>query len=277
MGVSVRFMTTATGRSPGDHVCWPFHGMEGLVAAAREYVREGLEREERVAFCRLSPVGSRVGLVADVADVGLPPSADVPVLTPLAIDPDWRPSQNPVDALGPMTDAALADGFTGLRVLTDATDLARDPEARGQWVRSEHLLDRYSVDHPLTVLCAYDVETVGPDAVATLACVHARTGGKPCSFLLHARRGGGLALTGEVDRSSAVALYQAVVRIAAGRPGPVVLDLSEHDFIDHTGLVALHRAARALGTPVHLVGASRLTALLVDAFALTGVRVLEES
>jgi ABC-type transporter Mla MlaB component len=251
--------------------------MEGLAAAAREYVREGLEREERVAFCRLSPLGSRVALVSDVAQVGVPPTADVPVLTPLATDPDWRPSRDPVTTLGPMTDAALADGYTGLRLFTDATDLARDPEARGHWLRSEHLIDRYSVDHPLTVLCAYDVEAVGPEAVAKLACVHALTGGRPCSFLLHARRGGGLALTGEVDRSSAVALYQAVVRIAAGRAGPVVLDLSEHDFIDHTGLVALHRAARALGKPVHLVGASRLTTLLVDAFALTGVRVLEES
>ena len=271
-------MATATGLSPGDHVCWPFHGMDGFVADAREYVTEGLDREERVAFCKLGPTGARQGLLTDVADVGLPPSADVPVLRPLTTDPDWRPWRDPVDALGPMTDAALAEGYTGLRVLADATDLARDLDAHDEWVRSEHLIDRYSVDHPLTLLCGYDVDDVGAQPVAKVACVHARTGGKPCSFLLHATgRADALALTGEVDRDSAVALYQAVIGIGGGRSGPLVLDLTEQDFIDHTGLVALHRAARALGTQVHLVSASPLTALLVDAFALTGVSVLEEA
>lgn len=273
----MRFKTTATGRSLGDHVCWPFHSMAGFVTDARPYVLEGLRRRERVTFCQLGPNGIRFAEVSDVGQVGLPPSADVPVLTPLTSDPGWRPTGDPVDSLGPMTDAALADGFTGLRVLADATALARDPDAREQWIRAEHLIDRYSLDHPLTLLCGYDDEAVGPEVLATMACVHARTGGTPCSFLLRATGSeGGLALTGEVDRGSAAAFSHAFMRIAAGTPGPLIVDMTEHDFIDHTGLVALHRAARALGTRVYLVGVSPLTALLVDAFGLTGVSVVVE-
>jgi len=271
-------MATVTSRSPGDHLCWPFHGMDGLVAAAQEYVREGLHREERVTFCKLSPSGSRHAVLSDVGAVGLPPSADVPVLTALTTDPDWRPWHDPIESLGPMTDAALADGFTALRVITDATDLACDPDSREHWVHSEHLIDRYSLGRPLTVLCGYDVEQLGDGSVAELACVHALTGGTPSPFLLHALDGdGGVALTGEVDRTAAIALYHAILGIGAGISGPLVVDLSEQEFMDHTGLVALHRAAGVLGTRVQLVGASALTALLVDAFALSGVSVLEPS
>ena len=39
-----------TGRSAGDHVCWPFRDRGGLAAVARAFVAEGLERDERVAY-----------------------------------------------------------------------------------------------------------------------------------------------------------------------------------------------------------------------------------
>jgi hypothetical protein len=39
----------ATGRSAGDHVCWPFRDRGELAAVARAFVAEGLGRDERVA------------------------------------------------------------------------------------------------------------------------------------------------------------------------------------------------------------------------------------
>jgi ABC-type transporter Mla MlaB component len=271
-------MTTAMGRSAGDHVCWPFHGMDGLVATAREYAVEGLDRDERVAFLQLSPSGRRHAVVSDVGQLGVPPSAEVPLLTPLIADPDWRPWWDPVDSLRSMMDAAVADGHSGLRVFTDATEVARHPATREDWVHAEHLIDRYSPGQPLTVLCGYDAANLGEETVAEVACVHALTGGTPSPFLLHsAGVDGGLALAGEVDRGSATALYHAIIAIAPGTSHPVMLDVTEHEFIDHTGLVALHRAAGVLGTRMHVVGASSLTALLVDAFGLTRLSLLEAS
>ncbi len=252
--------------------------MDGLVATGREYAAEGLDRDERVTFLRLSPSGRRHAVVSDVGQLGLPPSADVPVLTPLIADSDWRPWWDPVDSLRLMMEAALADGHSGLRVFTDATEVARHPGTREDWVRAEHLIDRYSPGHPLTMLCGYDAEDLGEGAVAEVGCVHALTGGTPSPFLLHSAGGnGGLALAGEVDRDSAAALYHAIIAIAPGTYDPLVLDVTEQDFIDHTGLVALHRAAGVLGTRMHVVGASPLTALLVDAFGLTGLSLLEAS
>ncbi len=252
--------------------------MGDLVRAARDYVSEGLDRHERVVFCRLSPDGIRYGDVSDAADVRWGPMPDLPVTVPLTTDPDWRPSQDPVESLGPMVDAALDDGYTGLRVLTDATDLAHDPVSRAAWVRSEHLIDRYARDHALTILCSYDVEDLGDGPVAEVACVHALTGGTPSPFLLHATGGGGLGLAGEVDRASAPALGRALTQVAAAQvPTPRVLDLTELGFVDHSGLVAMHRAAAALGTRLHLVGASPLVTRLVDVLALDALDLGEVS
>jgi hypothetical protein len=274
--MSGRFLSTVTGRSLGDHVCWPFHGMDDLVVAARGYAVEGLDRHERVSFCKITPTGMQHAVIRESAEVGRPPDADVPVLTPLVAEPGWTPSTSPVATFGRMTQAALADGCTGLRVLTDASDVVRDEGSRPLWVRSEHLMDRHRLDQPLAIVCGYDADVVADEVLAEVACLHALTGGTPCSFSLRAGDGDGrLALSGEVDRAAAGELYHAVVDIAADIAHPVVLDLSEQPFVDHSALVALDRAARALGTTVHLMGASALTACLVDALPLRAVTVVE--
>jgi hypothetical protein len=43
-------VSSPTPRTPGDHLCWPFRHPDELSAAAREYVTEGLSRQERVAY-----------------------------------------------------------------------------------------------------------------------------------------------------------------------------------------------------------------------------------
>jgi len=215
-------------------------------------------------------------VIRGTAEIGRPPDAQVPVLIPLTTEPGWTPWTSPVATFGRMAQAALADGYTGLRMLTDASEVVRDEGSRPLWVRSEHQMDRHRLDHPLAVVCGYDTDVVNDEILAQVACLHALTGGVPCSFLLHAADGDGrLALSGEVDRFAAAELYHALVGIAPDTARPVVLDLSEQPFVDHSALVALDRAARALGTTVHLVGASPLTACLVEVLPLDGVTVLE--
>lgn len=273
--MSARLGTGVTGRSAGDHVCWPYHGMQDLVEAARGYVSEGLDRHERVSFCKISATGMQHAVIRDTAEVGRPADADLPVLTPLTTEPGWTPRTSPVPTFGRMARAAVADGYRGLRIFTDASDVVRDETSRPLWVRSEHQLDRHRADGPLALLCGYDAEVVGEEALAEVACLHESTGDAPSSFLVRADGDGGLALAGEVDRAGAGALYHAVVGIAPDLDHPIVLDLSEQHFIDHSALVALDRAARDVGTTVRLVGASPLTVSLVDALDLRGVLALE--
>jgi anti-anti-sigma regulatory factor len=251
--------------------------MDDLVSAARAYVREGLDRHEQVSFCRIDAEGFHHALISDVDEVGRPSDGELPVLAPFTHTVGWGAgSSSPIASFEWMLRAAVADGYVGLRVLTDATEVVRDLRTRPWWVRGEHLLDRYRLEHPLAVLCGYDADLVGDEVLAQVACFHALTGGTPSTFLLRATHpGGGLALSGEVDRASAAALYHAVIVIAADLAHPVVLDLSEQEFMDHSALVALNRAALALDTRIHLVGASALTGCLVDTLRLTRVVVRE--
>jgi anti-sigma B factor antagonist len=55
-----------------------------------------------------------------------------------------------------------------------------------------------------------------------------------------------LELSGELDAASAPALRERLAEVATRGAGPLVVDLSELDFIDSTGLSALLNAKRRL-------------------------------
>jgi hypothetical protein len=270
--MSQRFLTTVTGRSPGDHVCWPFHGLEEYVESARLYVAEGLDRHELVSFVKIGAGSLKHTLVSDVAQVGPAVDHRRPVLTPLTIPSGWTAATSATAHVEHMTRAAVAEGYTGLRLLTDVNDLVRGVDGRREWIRSEHLIDRYARVQPLTALCGYDVDDLGEDVVAEAARVHALTRGALSPFLLRAADAdGGLALSGQVDVTTADDLYRALMLIGPEIPARVTLDASELEFIDHRGLLALDRAAHALGVSMTLINTEPLTAWLVTTLELANV------
>ncbi|WP_250442571.1 MEDS domain-containing protein [Actinotalea sp. C106] len=268
-----RFLTTATGRSPGDHVCWWFRGLEEYAQTAREYIREGLDSRQLVAFTKVTPTGLEHTIVSDVAQVGRPADHGRLVLNDSQVPARRMSPTSAPSEFDRMTRAAVADGYTGLRVLTDVNDLVRTPDGLRQWIRTEHLIDRYAVDHPLTILCGYDVDDVGEQTVAEAARVHPLTRGALSPFLVRAAdTRGGLALVGEVDRASAANLWGALMAIGPEIPSRVTLDMSEVEFIDHSSLMAVDRAAHSLDVTVTLVGAKGLTEWLVHTLGLRHVR-----
>jgi hypothetical protein len=268
-----RFLTTATGRSPGDHVCWPFHGIEEYVEVAREYVAEGLDCDQSVAFVKVTPDRLEHTILSDVAQVGRPADDRRPVLNPLTVPSGWTSSTSAPSQFDRMTRAAVAEGYTGLRLLTDVSELVRGPEGRREWIRSEHLIDRYTVNHPLTALCGYDVDDLGEEIVAEAARVHPLTRGAVSPFLVRATdAGGGLALMGDIDITSTDDLYHALMLIGPEIPAHVTVNMSEVNFIDHSSLLALDRAARSLGITMTLEDAAPLTNWLVEKLQLRNAR-----
>ena len=270
--MSQRFLSAVTGRSPGDHACWPFHGPDEYVTTAHEYVTEGLDRRELVAYFKVGPDSLEHTVVHDVARVA--DLADVRrlALDPLPIPSGWTSATSATAHLDRIARAAVANGYAGLRLLTDVSDLVRAPDGRRQWIRSEHLIDRYSMSHPLTALCGYNVDELGEEIVAEAARVHALTRGVLSPFLLRAADAeGGLALSGEVDTTTAEDLYQAMMSIGPEIPAHVTIDLSELDFIDHRGLIALDRAARSFEVAATLIHTAPLIVWLVHALELTNV------
>ena len=69
------------------------------------------------------------------------------------------------------TEQALADGFGGLAMSADATELVGTPVQKDAFARCEFLVDGYMASHPLSALCGYGLE-LGNDTVAEFALLH---------------------------------------------------------------------------------------------------------
>jgi hypothetical protein len=159
---------------------------------------------------------------------------------------------SPVDALSQLTiysaatSAALVDGYTGLRVVGDATTLVLDPELWAAHAHWESVADRYMAKNPMAALCCYDRRALPDEILSDLACVH-RTSNGPASmapFRVFAGREG-MCLAGEVDSFSAANLKR-LLNAATPPKGDLVLELDELEFIDHHGLLAVSDHAHAL-------------------------------
>jgi anti-anti-sigma regulatory factor len=172
-----------------------------------------------------------------------------------------------------MTRRAVDEGWTGLRLLTDVTELVADADGRRQWMRAEHRLDRYTRGHPITVLCGYDADDLPEEVIADAAILHPLTRGTPSPFVLRVTDpDGSLALWGEVDAASADDLHRAITSIGPELPARVLVDVSELRFIDHTGLAACDAAAREVGVIMTLAGTSPLVRWIVGTLGLANVR-----
>ena len=244
------------------------------MAAAREYVTEGLSRQERVAYV------SEVDSTASCPDLCGIPGLDEHVergrLQLVRSDMVHRPDTSTVElpALETLTGEALAAGYRGLRVFADDTVRVQDPMWRVQQVRYEHQLDRFCCTHPLTVLCAYDAVALGNSAVAELVCVHALARGDLSPFQVRAAREADAALAGCVDVFCADQLERALRGIGlATAGGTVIIDATDLEFMDVRGLLTLDRYAAGSGATIVLRSAPAIVTRLLELVDMVAVRV----
>ena len=248
---------SASGLEADAHACWTFGENDEFAAAALEFFDDGLRGGQRLAYVgsepvaeqreRLDPLGDVGGLIDkgalqlfelnDLYQVGEPIDADAQVATYTAA-----------------LDAALSDGYTGLRVAAQVTDLVAEPHTRDAHVRWESVADRFISIHPISALCGYRRETVPEPLLSDLAAVHpaANTALNSVPFHLYGESGD-LALAGEVDLFSAEDLDR-VLELACQPGDDVSLDLRGLAFIDHHGLevLATHtRRLAAAGCSIH--------------------------
>jgi anti-anti-sigma regulatory factor len=265
-----------TGRSVGDHVCWPFRRRAELASVARAFVLEGLARRERVVY--VGP-GRPHELRRDLAGIpDLEERLDRGQLhvTDIGTLPASDPSTDPVDELidlAAMTRDSLDAGYTGLRVVADATLRLVDRRRRDRFVRYEHLVDRFCLNHPFTGLCALDATTVDEGLLAELGCVHSLTHGELSPFQLRAARHADAALAGSVDAFSVDHLIEALRHINV--PGPrrrAVLDATDLEFVDVRALRELDRYAAGTGATVVLRAPPPSLPRLVELLDLQAVR-----
>jgi DcmR-like sensory protein len=208
-------VTSPAGLGLHGHACWTYEDDVELECAAAEYLADGPRLGQKLLY-----VGPAERLHLAPPDIeAVPLSAFCELGRPT--DPDHL-----LHVYTAATDQALAEGFSGLRVAADVTDLAVDPACHCRW---ETVADRFMAEQPLSALCCYDRRRLAPEVLRDLCSVHPVVN-EPVPFRIYATADA-LHLEGEIDYFSSDALERVLPLTGAGK----VLDLSGAGFIDHHG------------------------------------------
>lgn len=259
-----------------DHTCWSFDDDRAFDRQAREFMSVGLCCGEQVWYVP----GPRSGGVARwLRNTATGRERSVRILDPESayptdgvIDPDGQTA-----AYMAATEEALAAGFTGLRVVADATALVRTTDRLDAFARYEYAIGRYMRIAPLRALCVFDRSVLGDEAVAELACLHPRGNAADVSFRLYAGSTPRTTiLSGELDAASADLFAGAMERagLRAVR-GEVAVHAEGLRYIDHHCLRVLNEYAERRGVTVVL--RTRLTTVPVMADLLGLARLRTEA
>jgi anti-anti-sigma factor len=248
------------GRS--SHICWSYRSDAEHRDFLVEFFNAGLAANERVMYLappdqilstlpELGAAGIDVGPLTERGALSID-DVDGAYLFEGALQPDVRLAGHAL-----LVGQALRDGFEGLRVCAEIAPLLGTDGVGEEWcgyeVRADLLISRL----PSIVVCACDLRQARPEVVSDLHAVHSLHTGAPTAdspFKLHAGRGG-LALSGEVDASSAERVGRWLSEALRDLPDPVI-DVEGLEFIDVAGMWALLDSAHAHPEGLRLQGTS---------------------
>ena len=161
------------------------------------------------------------------------------------------------------TEQALADGFRGLAVSADATELVRTPVQRDVFARCEFLVDRYMGSHPLSAMCGCGLE-LGNDTVIEFALLHTPRPSREAPLQVFGCADGAIGLAGGCDPVGVAALGRVLPRLRTADGRALVVDMAGVEYVDHRLLLTLDAYARGNGIAVSLRSAPPLAARLME-------------
>lgn len=235
-----------------DHLCGVHGDPWDYRPRLTEFFSEGLERGLRVAYVGSGNVEELREQLDSVGDTDAPLGGEA--IRVISFDEIYGVAAlvDPTEVIknyAAATQEALADGYRGLRISADVTDLVRAPEQQDAFARCEFLLERYSSRHPLSAMCEYRLEL--GDAVTQFACMHAAVPAGLTPFQVFACDDGAVGLLGEFDVASRTAFERAMQRI---QPAPddskLIFDMSAVRYMDHRALLTLDSFAEKCQVPV---------------------------
>lgn len=244
----------------GDHVCWAYDDPDTFVRAVPRYVAAGLARHQRVV-CYLSDtmldavrtrvVGEVSGASDAIASGALTFSRALDAyIHSRPFEPDER-----IEGYSQMADEAIADGYSALRILGEATEIVEDPSASDRWPAYELRADLLTWRKPVIGVCAYDTRRCGARSLSMLEAVHGLSLGEFARapiFHLGGGSEGELTISGEIDVHAAD-LIESMGSGAAGDVRSGILDVSGLRFIDVAGMRAIATIASSLASEGNVV------------------------
>ncbi|MDX6636201.1 MAG: hypothetical protein QOF06_2404 [Solirubrobacterales bacterium] len=242
-------INSGSGLGTDGHACWGFERPQEFVDATLEFFTDGLRSNQRLVYLGGEPVAEQRERLDPLGDVG--GMIDRGGLHLLELKDLYRLGE-PVDPVAQVqlftaaSEAARGDGFSGVRLATQSTEMVAEPCTWDAHLRLESRADQLATAFGFSALCGYQRDALPEDVLGDLAALHpaANTIAAATPFHLFGENGS-LVLSGEVDRFSTDALLRALDY--SHLPGvPTSLDLEALDFIDHYGLEALAVHARRL-------------------------------
>lgn len=232
------------------HIGWAYRDHDEFLCRAAEHLAIGLSLFQRPVYVgEGDPTANRAGLAA----AGLGADADAVDIKTVPEHFQFRASGDAVDApcmaarYAAATIAAIADGYSGLRVVIDVTPVVRTPEQREAQAALEFLGDRRISTLPVAALCGYNIAELG-DAAAGLLCLHPGAGPASVPFQLYSQPAhrNSIALSGNLDAASEALFATTLQRILPLLPHDTLeIDARELEFVGHRQLFLLDRYCAA--------------------------------
>jgi hypothetical protein len=250
-------VTHADVLEPHDHVAWYGDGSDDLYELAAAALAAGARRNEKLMFVSEAPDPERLSGVTALDQ--LLDSGQLELVATDDVYGDWGTfsAASQLATFEGVLAQALADGYTGIRVVADNTSFARgDDECFERWLSWEQVTDRFQAQSNVTGICYFEPGAMSPERQTDIASIHpvcsARTVEPPFSFFVD---GDAVSVTGTLDAWSAGQFTRILDTSPPGET--LVVDLSQADYVDHRALLALNAAASAT-RPVRIRHASGL-------------------
>ncbi|HEX2038503.1 MAG TPA: MEDS domain-containing protein [Acidimicrobiales bacterium] len=221
-------------RCRGSHVCWVVADPDDYTDLAEAILSDGVaDRRKPVAF---GPSGSdSLRVLADIVSAATDPRPAF--LGGGMLDPDTMFAM-----FREQTAVARSEGYEALCLVADMDWLLPALPSVDSIVAFELFLDRVIGELDATVVCAYRTASFDSEAIGGALSVHPVSLGDEPEFRLVAGDVETWRLSGEVDLAGA-AVFEAAFR-AAARDAPCVVDVSDLEFIDVSGLRTIASVAR---------------------------------
>ncbi|HTX85295.1 MAG TPA: MEDS domain-containing protein [Streptosporangiaceae bacterium] len=247
---------SAAGVDPFGHLCWAYRGKADWADHAVEFSADGIAAGQCIKLIGdastedlRSELAERVRSMAEgrAADRDLVEVRDLTDYHRFGSD-GIIDTDATIAAHHAVLESALAAGYAGIRFAVEETAIARTAAQRDAAVRMEFRGGRAASSLPAGSMCGYDVDELGADAVAELACVHPfiRRGAAP--FRLYAVDDADFGLAGTIDDVTAQGLFRTTLgRTMPPEGSELVVDARHAEFIADGALAELNAHAARMG------------------------------
>jgi len=274
---------------PGDHAFLAFSDDEERWAILSVFTRQGLAAGEKVLL-HMDVVHSPDEVAARVAGGAAAAARPVAagqlvVLNTPRFGPGEFDAKSQVDAVRRGVEAAVREGYTGLRSASEVS-LALTPvdslDQVTEFEAAQHeALFAARPNRQFTALCQWDERKFGGEpAMAAVRALHPVTVLRRVGMLHAALSAAGLRLTGDSDLSTRPEFTGALRTLASRPEATLVLDITDLSFLDAHSAGAMLRLAAGLLPPRQLEircrGNQRRMLRLLDSHSVSQLSIVTE-